>query len=413
MISLSDEQKGAVEHIGNVVVTACPGSGKTRVLTARAIRGLGELQSPKGRVVALTFTNRAADEIQGRIDQESVPMGQLWAGTIHSFALEWVLRPYAPYCNQLRRGFSVADEFYTERVLAKLKGEAGLSDFADVITGYDRSGPDLRPDSRCQRVFREYKRLLGEAKLIDYDDIVFLAYEILRARPEVAQILASMFRLICVDEVQDTQDLHFGILSEIFKATVAPPDLFLVGDANQSIYDSLGAVTKSPEEIAVEFGLKSIDHLELHGNYRSTQRIINLYRRFRPGVPAILSLTKYAEEPGTVSFDNQTVSKSELAGRIAGLISSALDQGVPPDEICVLAPHWRHVRSIARRLVNLLPDVEFDAPGLSPLQSSRDNIWFKIARLFLTSPTPPRFRTRMRWAREALATLSRWKAPRL
>jgi superfamily I DNA/RNA helicase len=406
MISLNDEQKRAVEHVGNVVVTACPGSGKTRVLTARVIRGLGELQSPKGRIVALTFTNRAADEIQTRLDYENVPMSQLWAGTIHSFALEWILRPYAPYCGRLRHGFSVADEFYSERIIAKLIGEAGLSPFTDICTGFDRSGAGLNHDAESNRVFRKYKRLLADAKLIDYDDILFLAYKILRARPEAAQILASIVRLICLDEVQDTQDLHFGILSAIVRAASTPPELFFVGDANQSIYDSLGAVTMSHEEIAVEFGLESIDHLELHGNYRSTQRIINLYRKFRADVPPITSLTEYAAERGVISFENQTVSRGELAEAIATLISSALDSGVPPKEICVLAPHWRHVRSIARRLVNCLPHVEFDAPGLSPLQSSRDNVWFKIARLFLTSPSPSRARTRMRWAKEALADLA-------
>ena len=99
MLRLNPEQQKAVDFDLDVVITACPGSGKTRVLTARVIRGVTELKSPKERVVALTFTNRAADEIQARLDQENVPSDRLWAGTIHSFALEWVLRPYAPYCD--------------------------------------------------------------------------------------------------------------------------------------------------------------------------------------------------------------------------------------------------------------------------------------------------------------------------
>ena len=105
MIPLNREQQGAVEHEGNLVVTACPGSGKTRVLTARVIRALGELRSPRERVIALTFTNRAADEIQGRLDEANVDAERLWAGTIHSFALEWILRPYAPYSRCFATGF--------------------------------------------------------------------------------------------------------------------------------------------------------------------------------------------------------------------------------------------------------------------------------------------------------------------
>ena len=72
MIRLNPEQQTAVDCDGNVVITACPGSGKTRVLTARVIRGLAELDFGRERVVALTFTNRAADEIQVRLDQENV-----------------------------------------------------------------------------------------------------------------------------------------------------------------------------------------------------------------------------------------------------------------------------------------------------------------------------------------------------
>ncbi|MCK4784030.1 MAG: UvrD-helicase domain-containing protein, partial [Desulfobacteraceae bacterium] len=107
MIHLNEKQKVAVEHPGNVVVTACPGSGKTRILTYRVIRGLEELTSTKHRIIAMTFTNRATDEIQSRLEQLSINHKQLWAGTIHAFALEWILRPYAPYVPRLQKGFSI------------------------------------------------------------------------------------------------------------------------------------------------------------------------------------------------------------------------------------------------------------------------------------------------------------------
>jgi DNA helicase II / ATP-dependent DNA helicase PcrA len=235
MISLNSEQQSAVDYAGNLVVTACPGSGKTRVLTARVIRGLSELQSRRERVVALTFTNRAADEIQSRLDQENVIADQLWAGTIHSFALEWVLRPYAPYCEITRYGFSVADEFQTEQIIEELKSEAMLPAFTDISTTINRSGDQSNTDPRCRAVFERYKAKLREEKLIDYEDVLYLAYSILKANAEIAATLASIVRLICVDEVQDIQDLQFAILSEISKVAASPIALFFVGDANQSI----------------------------------------------------------------------------------------------------------------------------------------------------------------------------------
>ena len=405
MISLNPEQQEAVESPGNVVVTACPGSGKTRVLTARIIRGLGEIESRRQRVVALTFTNRAADEIRGRLDAESVPMDCLWAGTIHSFALEWVLRPYAPYLGETRLGFAVADEFVTERLLEQIGEEQGLGSSDQVSTSVTRDGESLNTTEQARAVFRHYKASLRERKLIDYDDVLYLAYRLLEERSEAAANIAAIVRLICVDEVQDIQDLQFGILSKVYKATGAPPRIFLVGDADQSIYESLGATTKSPAEVASEFGLDSITHRQLTGNYRSTQRIIDFYRRFRPDVPTIESRTEYADSAGIITFRNQTVPRESLARTIARLVATSLDEGISAQDICVLAPHWWHVRSLARGLVALLPNVGFDAPGLSPLHSSRDSVWFKVGRLLLTNPTPSRARTRVRWANEVLREL--------
>ncbi|MBU4372086.1 MAG: ATP-dependent helicase [Proteobacteria bacterium] len=407
MIRLNREQQTAVDCGGNVVITACPGSGKTRVLTARVIRGLSELDSGRERVVALTFTNRAADEIQVRLDQENVAADCLWAGTIHAFALEWVLRPYAPYSEITRFGFTVADEFHTERLLDELKREVGLPGYTEISTTLTRTGAGLNADYSRHAIFERYKVKLRDMKLIDYDDVLYLAYSILEGNPEIAATLASIIRLVCVDEVQDIQDLQFGILSAIFKAAASSPSLFFVGDADQSIYESLGALTKTPEEIAAEFGLDSIAHLELKGNYRSTQRIIDFYRRLRSAVPAIESRTDYADCAGTITFQDQTVPREDLPASIAVLISNALHAGVAPQDICVLAPHWWHVRSLARGLVGLLPQVDFDAPGLSPLHSSRDNFWFKVGRLFLMAPSPFRTRTRIRWAKEVLSDLSK------
>jgi len=406
MIRLNREQQTAVDSDGNVVITACPGSGKTRVLTARVMRGLSELDSAKERVVALTFTNRAADEIQVRLDQEHVVVDCLWAGTIHAFALEWVLRPYAAYSEITRLGFTVADEFHTERLLDELKKEEGVGRFDEINTAFTRTGAVLNENDARSAVRNRYKATLRDDKLVDYDDVLYLAYVVLEKNPEIAATLASIIRLVCVDEVQDIQDLQFGILSAIFKATASPPCLFFVGDSDQSIYESLGALTKTPEEIAAEFDLDRITHLELQGNYRSTQRIIDFYRLLRPAVLAIKSRTEYADCPGVITFQDQTVHKQDLSVTIADLISDSLNAGVASHDICVVAPQWWHVRSLARSLVGLLPHVDFDAPGLSPLHSSRDNFWFKVGRLFLTTPSPSRTRTRFRWAKEVLSGLS-------
>lgn len=403
MIALSDEQRTAVDEPGNVFVQACPGSGKTRVLTCRVIRGLAELSSAKHRVVALTFTNRAADEIQSRLDQLSVTQDRLWAGTIHAFALEWILRPYAGYVPRIQKGFSIADEYFTDRILNELRQEFGRPFHFRINTTRDRTGQVVNQDEIAAAIFVSYQQRLQERKLLDYDDVLYYSYRLLVDIPEIVQTLANIIRLICVDEIQDTQDLQFGILSTIFTASPDPrPTLFLVGDPDQCIYESLGAVTKTVAEISQEFGLAPIMPLPLTGNYRSTQRLIDFYQLLRPDNPRIESLTSYADEPGEITFDNQSVVQDQIPAAIAGLIVQAVERGIPPSEICVLAPQWTHIRALSRSLIRLLPDLDFDAPGSSPLHAQRQNIWFSVTRLFLTTPRPALYRTRLRWAGEVL-----------
>lgn len=404
MIYLNEQQKAAMDHPGNVVVTACPGSGKTRVLTSRVIRGLEELISTKHRIVAMTFTNRATDEIRSRLDQLSINHDQLWAGTIHAFALEWILRPYASYVPRLQKGFSIADEYLTEHLLRELRKKFKQSTFFDVNTARDRNG-HTDNNEIASNIFQAYQETLQENKLLDYDDVLYYAYRLLKDINEIPQTLSSIIRLFCVDEIQDTQDLQYGILSTIFRASSDPPTLFFVGDPDQSIYESLGAVTKTVNEIAKEFGLESVKGRGLTGNYRSTQRVIDFYQCFRPGNSQIQSLTSYANERGIVTFQDHTVRKDDLPAMIAHLIRESLKSGVSQSEICVLAPHWWHVRALGRSLVRLLPDIDFDAPGLSPLHCQRENFWFKVSRLFLTTPSPSLFRTRLRWAREVIQDL--------
>jgi DNA helicase-2/ATP-dependent DNA helicase PcrA len=404
-MELNREQRVAVDFAGDVVVTACPGSGKTRVLTARVIRGVDSLESSRERAAALTFTNRAADEIRARLDKEGVPTDCLWAGTIHSFALEWILRPYAPYAEPIRQGFTVADEYYCERLLREVRRQLKMKRYEEINTAYRRNGVIENAGTASEQALRLYKDELRRAKLIDYDEVLYLAYRLLADNAEIAANLGAIFRLFCVDEAQDIQDLQYAILSEIYRASLVRPDLFFVGDPDQSIYESLGALTKSPEEIAAEFGIEALQHFELVGNYRSTQRIVDYCRLFRPDVARSDSRIENPAEHGFISFQNQTVHMDALSEHISRLVRSALDEGIPEDEICVVAPQWGHVQSLARQLVEALPDVSFDAPGLSPLYSVRDSVWYKLARLFLTQPVPARIRSRNRCANEVLMDL--------
>jgi DNA helicase-2/ATP-dependent DNA helicase PcrA len=131
---LNEQQREAVVETGNVLLTACPGSGKTRALTYKIAYELERLISSKKIIIAVTFTNRAADEIKKRIRSLNADDTNLWAGTIHSFCLEWILRPYMCYLDELKNGFSISDEYNTENIISELKKDYGLDSWVSIST---------------------------------------------------------------------------------------------------------------------------------------------------------------------------------------------------------------------------------------------------------------------------------------
>lgn len=413
---LNDQQKNAVIATGHVLLTACPGSGKTRVLTRKVAYELEKLEHPKKRIAALTFTNRAADEIKYRTGQLEVDTDRLWTGTIHAFCLDWILRPYAGLTNRLKNGFVVADEFHCSTILSELTSKYDLPQFPglDELKKKDRNGNFLNleklergynrdwSDENLENVpvaLEEYYSVLQSSKIIDFDQILFLAYRLLDEHPRICTTLANIFHIVCVDEYQDTQDLQYGILGKI--VTSGNTKTFFVGDPDQAIYSSLGGIAKTRHEISVELGGATVTELTLEGNYRSCQRIIDYYRNYQNYNINIDAHGDNRNEPGVITFSTD-ISRDQLTQKCAQIIEESLAAGIPENEICVLAPRWNFITRIARGLKTLLPENNFDSPGLSPMRRNRENLWFKIARLKLTDPSPQLYSSRLRWAREVI-----------
>jgi superfamily I DNA/RNA helicase len=398
LAGLNKEQRDAVLAKGNVLLTACPGSGKTRVLTHKIAYEL-QFITAKKTIVALTFTNRAADEIKRRLIKMDIDPGQVWSGTIHSFSLEWILRPYSSEIDELKNGFSIADEYKSGEILSELKKNYGFGSFEEMNTRLNKDGSINELDPTKIKLIKEYHEILKSQKLIDFDQILFFAYQLLVKFPIIPKTLNNLFHMICVDEYQDTQDLQYAIIASIFKVAGGKSKLFIVGDRDQAIYGSLGGVAKSAEEIIEEFGNIQLTQLKLSGNYRSTQRIIDYYRNFQVEAIEIESQCHYARSLGILSLDTAT-QKDNLVDVIASIIETNIRNGVQEHEICVLAPQWWLVIPIGRKLKKRLPHINFDAVGLSPLIKTNENIWVKASKLFLTEPSPRMYFLRNRWANE-------------
>ncbi|HDX9674323.1 TPA: ATP-dependent helicase [Bacillus cereus] len=402
---LNDQQIQAVEIDMHALVIACPGSGKTRVLTAKIAFELEKPTSKRKKIAALTYTNRAAEEIQKRLDEMGTSKNQLWAGTIHSFCYQWIIKPYAGYLSELKNGFTIIDEFKKRKLLDEIKEEFGLPSWAEINTSLNRKGEYLNIDAYNNEVAKKFHHTIIRDKQIDFDLLLYHSWCLLRLYPRIAKNLAGLFSYVFVDEYQDTQDLQYAIIGEIIKASKKQCKLFLVGDPDQSIYGSLGGTARSLFEIQGEIGDEEIIQLELSGNYRSTQRIIDFFSHFKSTDISIESESEFAHYQGEITFDIET-HKDELYMEFAEIIRNNLENGMKPQEICIIAPRWQFLTPLARELKALLPDVPFEAPGVTPLPRNIDNFWYKLARLFLTETTPALVMSRLRWMAEIIDELN-------
>jgi len=179
---LNEEQEAAVNEGRSVFLVACPGSGKTRALTYKIASQLSKLQSDKQWVVAITYTHRAADEIHERIENLGLDTSRLWIGTIHSFCLEWILKPYAIYHDALKYGFRVINSHDTERIQTELcrpYRNPNISHW-DCNHYYTPTGRVLTcyapRRAHVQAVLDRYHAMLIEKRQIDFELILRFAY---------------------------------------------------------------------------------------------------------------------------------------------------------------------------------------------------------------------------------------------
>lgn len=407
---LNDEQVAAIEEPGSVFLTACPGSGKTRTLTYKIARELSLLTSEKKRLVAITYTHRAADEIHERIEQLGVNTSQLWIGTIHSFCLEWILKPYALYHEALKFGFRVINAHDSDRKLEALCQAAAtnLSIF-DCKYHFTPRGAELscfdHKRTAVAALLTKYWADLRANRQLDFELILYYAYELIAAVPSISTLLGSLFASILVDEYQDTKEIQYEILAAILKAGKGQASAFIVGDPNQAIYGSLGGYAIDPGDFGTRCGLV-FKEMDLSRNYRSSERIVGYFGNYNLLSPKIEAVGKDKDYQSLISFDHGT-HRDDLEAELVRLLRHNIEvDGIAPQEICIVAPQWVHLASMTRRLVAALPEYDFDGPGMIPFARDIDNFWYKLARIILTEASPQLYVRRTRWAGDVLASLA-------
>lgn len=268
---------------GSLLVTAGPGSGKTRVLIERTARLVSETQSS---VLALTFSNKAAEEIlerlELRLDEEE--MENVSIGTIHSFCLDVVLTrgkmiglpTNLTVIENDKDKIEIMKKVLSDAEISKMKKYnvqellSEISRFKQHLFKQGLGEEDISLEEDFMTIFEAYNNLLIEHHLIDYDDILYYAYKLLTEKPQIVKLYSQLYKHVFVDEAQDLNLSQYLIIKALCSNH---KNLMMIGDENQSIYGFNGSDSKYMSHFfVIDF---SPEIKKLSENFRSTKKIIN------------------------------------------------------------------------------------------------------------------------------------------
>jgi DNA helicase-2/ATP-dependent DNA helicase PcrA len=294
--ALNAVQQHAVTSLeGPVLVIAGPGSGKTRVLTYR-IAHILQSGIPPQSILSLTFTNKAAREMQERIQAVVGSAAEgVWAGTFHSLFSK-ILRIEAHHIGY-PSSFTIYDTEDSKNVLAALIKELNLdketyqvNPLRNLIsaaksalitpTMYEANPEFFKKDKAAGRpmigtLYKKYTERCKRAGAMDFDDLLYRLYELLQRNPDnILDKYRSKFKYVMVDEFQDTNHLQYAIIRKLVHFEGSKRNICVVGDDAQSIYSFRGATIQNILDFENDFKPFGIKVFKLEQNYRSTEEIV-------------------------------------------------------------------------------------------------------------------------------------------
>ncbi len=388
---LDRRQRQAVTHAdGPLLVVAGPGTGKTEVITRRVAWLIASKRARPSEILALTFTERAAEEMQARIDL-LVPYGQADTAihTFHAFG-DWLLREHGHAIGRptdarvvgrsqaivllrdhifelgLERYLPLGDPTRFVAGLADLFGHAkeegvaaeDLAAYARELEAGARAALETTPDDAAQealaglldeasaeaelaRAYAAYQRLLIDRSLVDHGDQVAEAVRLLAERPAVRATLRRRFRYVVVDEAQDANPQQHQLVRQLAGAT---GNVMFVGDDDQAIYSFRGAVGQGLAELDGMY--RGVKDVVLRRNYRSRKPILETARRLirhndpdrleiQRGLDKTLTAVRRSRRPALVTHHAYQTAADEADG-VATDVQRRLRRGTPPRSLAVL-----------------------------------------------------------------------------
>jgi DNA helicase II / ATP-dependent DNA helicase PcrA len=335
---LSPEQQRVVEHCdGPLLLVASAGSGKTRVLTER-IHSLLENKTGHYHILALTFTNKAADEMRGRLDIDE-PEDGVSIGNIHKFCMKIL-------CDRgsvigFNREPQIFDRFEDRleilfqafesdpRLLQYLKANSDKKYFLkQVLENISNEKKSLRPphyDAALETmeekklfayVYGKYNELLINQNALDFDDILMFTYQIFNEFPRITAFYRRLYRYICIDEAQDLNFAQYHVIKSLCGNEMR--NLMLVGDPKQAIYGFNGASCEfMTKHFIHDFEVPKENQFELTQNYRSSKRIIAAANLLQPSL--MTEIQAIDGEVQALSFPDENAEADWVVNKIQTL----------------------------------------------------------------------------------------------
>jgi DNA helicase-2/ATP-dependent DNA helicase PcrA len=339
---LNPEQREAVLHTGKpLLILAGAGSGKTRVITTKIAWLIREQGMDPRSILAVTFTNKAAREMAERARLIDDRAGMAMLRTFHSFGA-WFLRRNGAL-GGLDPNFVIYDDENSEALIHALSGDISKAEAKRIARSIARAKDyflspedpelgliDYRPEFR--RIYAQYEERMARIGNVDFGDLIKKPVEILRSNPEVAGRLRDRFRVIMVDEYQDSNIAQFELLKELWDPSTY---LCVVGDDDQSIYRFRGAEVRNILEFPQRFS--GADIIRLERNYRSFSPILELASSVVDNNEGRLGKTLIAHRGGgkapTLAFLPDQDAEAEFCAK---LIENAAQQKKPYSDWAIL-----------------------------------------------------------------------------
>ncbi|NVM20290.1 MAG: UvrD-helicase domain-containing protein [Desulfobacterales bacterium] len=340
---LSQQQKDAIEYSGSpALVVAGAGAGKTRTLTAKIVQLVSKGYDPE-RILAITFTNKSANEMKGRlVHMAGLPLNRFpWVRTFHSACF----RILKDHCSRL--GYSSPLQIYAEyqqqktvkEIISRLNFDKKYvpAVLAHISYAKNSGNPmayfDRKPrvsHIRLSDVFDTYQKELRSRNALDFDDILLLTRNLLRDHKDLKKQYQRLFQFVLVDEYQDTNDLQ----EELTGLLLHDGNLFCVGDDWQAIYGFRGSNVNNFLSFAEKYHGAKIFRLEQ--NYRSADEIVQVANDLIGYNDDKMEKRCFSEKRGGVVDLHDFYDEREEARWVAGKIQALRDTGIAYDKMAVL-----------------------------------------------------------------------------